>query len=373
MKPYLLFLLTILSAITQSLGQTTPKSSELKEQWDWKQDQKGSQRIWQEQEDLAFHSLKKWQTNAVLIIKNDEIVYEKYANDFTQTRPHRLWSISKSFSSALIGKRLSEKQWPIHKLASDIMEELNQPIKRDITFRDLLQMSSGLAWNEFYEANPFSSHVVDMLYIENFKDMGLFTAKRKSRARPGNIFNYSSGETNLLMRLLKLTFEGQELYDDYPWNTLFDPIGITSATWEQDQSGSFVGSSYLFMTARDLARFGRLYLLQGKWQDGIEIIPKDFVMDSLKIAPAVCQTLKKKSRGTLTYGHHWWLNKKCPNDLENYIPGVDEDLFMALGHHGQILAVFPKQNAIAVRFGADKLEKFDRNTWIQLVYKALGE
>ena len=361
----------MMSTMTYSQDQVPSNEAGNEKVWDWTTSGPMNDKKWAGQESFAFHSKRKWQTDAVLIIKDDNIVYEKYAHGFTQNKPHRLWSISKSFASALIGKRLSQKGWPIIKKASEVLEELNKPIKKNITFRDFLQMSSGLAWNEFYEGNPFESHVVDMLYIENFKDMGLFTATREARARPGKIFNYSSGETNLLMKLLKQTFPTQEEYDNYPWDVLFNPLGITTATWEQDQAGNFVGSSYLFMTTRDLARFGRLYIKKGQWNKDKQIIPQNFVTDSLKVAPTSCQTYRKAKTDSLTYGYHWWLNQECPEKKKRSVPGVTNELFMALGHQGQVMAIFPKEKAIAIRLGADKLEKFDRNSWIKKVYKEL--
>lgn len=345
--------------------------------WDWKNAKETiAGTSWQSISDYAFSPAHKWQTNGVVIIKDDHILFEKYAHGFEANTPHRVWSISKSFTSALIGIRWQQLGWSFNKFAHELLNELKGPIKDQITMRHLLTMSSGLDWNEFYEKNPFQSHVVDMLYINNYKDMGLFTAKRPMKRYPGTFFNYSSGETNLIMRLLKQTFEEEQNYETFPWKELFNPLGITSATWEQDLANVYVGSSYLFMNARDLARFGRLYLNKGKWQENSEItqiVSERFVRESLKTSPAVCQTYKSGLQDLYTYGFQWWLNRECPNKKKRIYPELPQDVFMALGHHGQMLVVIPSENAIVVRFGADKKKRFPKEKWMAMVYKALKE
>lgn len=341
--------------------------------WNFKKEMNSSAR-WRESELFAFGEDKPWQTNGVLIIKDDTILFEKYANGFNEDSPHRLWSVTKSLSGALIGKRLEELKLNVDSPLHPFEFLLSKGLKRKLTFRNLLQMSSGLNWNEFYESNPFESHVVDMLYIKNYHDMGSFVAKRPLFHTPGQVFNYSSGETNLLMKILRQTFKTQEDYNDYPWQVLFEPLGIKSATWEQDKSGTFVGSSYGFMTANDLARFGRLMLAHGQWNEGektTQILPKEFVKESFKMAPAVCQTVSEGRTNRFGYGFQWWLNKECPNKKLRAYPDLPQTLKMALGHHGQGLFLFPELNAIVVRFGADKKERFKVNDWLKLVYKEL--
>lgn len=331
---------------------------------------------WSEAERFAFNPNKEkpWQTNAVLIIKDDTILFEKYANGVTKDTPHRLWSVSKSLAGALIGKRLQELNLDIEAPIYPYEPLLTDGLKRKLTFKNLLQMSSGLQWNEFYESNPFESHVVDMLYINNHEDMGTFVAKRPLYHMPGEVFNYSSGETNLLMKVLRQTFEKKQDYDDYPWNILFDPIGIQSATWEQDKSGTFIGSSYAFMTARDLARFGRLMMAGGVWKEGEKvqrILERNYVDKTFQMAPSVCQTISKGNTNRFGYGLQWWLNKECPNKKLRAYPDLPQTLKMALGHHGQSLILIPELNAIIVRFGADKLGRFKVNDWLKIVYGEL--
>lgn len=368
-----IFLLGIFSLC----GKAQESPTELKDQepvgFQWSIDLSESNK-WRDQETIAFNPEAKWQTNSVVIFHKDRIVYERYENGFNNEKPHRVWSVSKSLSSALWGIRLQElgKNENIH--ASQLSPLLSSPQQSEIRIKDLLQMSSGIRWNEFYEGNPFQSHVVRMLYLAARKDMATYTASQPMKDHPGQIFNYSSGETNLLMGILKNTFESEEEYANYPWEKLFQPLGMESVTWEKDGSGTFVGSSYLYMTPRDLARFGRLYLKKGIWekQQGlIQIIPERYVIDSLKPSPASCQNNRKGPRRKFTYGYQWWLNHVCPEKNIQSFPGSPSSIFMALGHHGQTMAVFPEQELIAVRFGADKKGKFDRRRWLASLTNAI--
>lgn len=339
--------------------------------WTWTENFSQSNQ-WREQEEIAFSSQEKWKTNAVIIIHGDEILFERYENGFNLKKPHRLWSVTKSFSSALWGIRLAELNKDESSKAYEFYPKLKSPIKEDIRIRDLLQMSSGIKWNEFYEGNPFQSHVVKMLYLNERRDMAEFTASQAPRDFPGKIFNYSSGETNLLMGMLKNTFSNLEEYENYPWEKLFKPLEMEGVTWEQDNSKTFIGSSYLFMPPRELAKLGRLYLKKGLWEEN-QILPRDFIRRSLMTSSASCQHITKGRMNKFTYGYHWWLNRKCPEKRINTHPDIPENVFMALGHHGQVLAVFPDSQLIVVRMGADKKGRFDRNRWLNSIYKKSKE
>lgn len=326
-----------------------------------------------EQAAIATNAKKRWSTNALLIIKQDQILFERYYNGFKKDQKQRLWSISKSFSSALIGVALKKGLLSLETKASEYFDNMKEKTKSTINVRHLLEMSSGLKWIEGYELNPFKSHVVAMLYLlhKSGKNMPSYVAKRTATHRPGRVFHYSSGETNLLLALLKRSLGNQEIYNDFPWKELFIPIGISDATWEQDLKGNLVGSSYLYLKARDLARLGRLYLEKGTWQNK-EVISKRFVANSLKPSSASCQSLPISKKFQYSYGYQWWLNGGCSeNPDRKAFKDLPSNTFFALGHHGQIMAVFPDLKAIAIRLGADKKGAFDRGQWLESVYKGL--
>lgn len=358
-------IMTFLSCLSFSLlAQTEPFFTESGQAFSFK-----------DQEDIAFDPRGKFSTNSVLIVRDQTILYERYANGFDKEKPHRLWSMTKSLSSLLVGMRLKDLDLTPERPISADLPTLSSYFKDQITVRHLLHMSSGLNWNEFYERNPFQSDVIEMLYLS--KDMGKFVASKESIAAPGTRFHYSSGETNLLMDWFKKTFKNDfQAHDLYPQKRLFDPLEVKDATWEQDASGTFVGSSYAYMSPRSLAKIGLLVLNEGKWplkesEEQSQLVDPLYLKDSFKLAPSVCQTnLSNLMKGS-SYGQHWWLNKACPGK-EKPFDKVSEDIILAYGHHGQTLVLFPKHNVVAIRFGADKEGTFSRYKWITSISKELN-
>ena len=147
--------------------------------------------------------------------------------------------------------------------------------KARITYRELLQMRSGIDFDEAYEFAPLFSSVLAMLYTRGRADMAAFAAAQPMAAEAGTVWRYKSGDSLILAAALR-DLVGADRYPDYPWTALFDRIGVTSAVWERDAAGTFVGSSYLYLTPRDLARIGLLYLRDGCWA-GTRILPEGWV------------------------------------------------------------------------------------------------
>jgi CubicO group peptidase (beta-lactamase class C family) len=210
--------------------------------------------------------------------------------------------------------------------------------RRAITLDQLLRMSSGLAFDETY--GPLSD-VTRMLY--RAPDMGAFAARSPLAAQPGRVWSYSSGTANLVARMLR-DLADRDLASQVRFanDRLFDPVGMTSAFFEPDASGSFVGSSYVFMTARDWARFGELHRLGGAW-DGRRILPEGWVRYVTTPAPAAPDGV---------YGAHWWLNAGDPADpARRAWPSLPADTYAAEGHSGQYVVVVPSAKLVVVRLG----------------------
>ncbi len=308
-------------------------------------------------------------TNALFIYLDGHVIKHSTYNGFKKNQPHRQWSISKSFTSALVGiaiqKNIITLETPVSKFYS-----LDKNTKYVPNLKDLLGMSSGLDWNEGYEGSPLKSNVIAMLYTQGFKDMATYTANRPSKYIPGEHFYYSSGETNLIMGMLKKSL-GIHDYASFPWTALFDPLEIKTATWEKDKSGTFVGSSYLYMSPEDLAKFGLLYLNKGKFQ-GKKILDKKWVEFSYTLAPPFYKMKFKNKEKVETYGAQWWLNLDLPNENNTRpYPGLPTDAYLALGHHGQLLAIVPSKKLIIVRNGADTDKKLDKVKFFKLLMEAL--
>jgi CubicO group peptidase (beta-lactamase class C family) len=293
-----------------------------------------------------------------LLWENGKIVYEKYAHGFNEKHPHLLWSATKSVAATLIGLAIKDEQIDLSDKASKYYPLLRTSTHQDITVQNLLNMSSGISWKETYENDPWTSDVISMLYWKGFSDMASYTASKKMEHTPGSFFYYSSGETNLLMAVLQGAL-GAQKYKRYPWTHLFDQLDIKSATWEKDNAGNFIGSSYLYLTPRDFVKIGQLYLQNGQWQ-GKQLLPESWVKFSTTPAAAAVDE---------SYGGHWYMNNKIPKDGKRPYPNAPHDVYLALGHHGQMLFVIPSQKRIFIRFGADKAGAIS----LDMIFKLIGE
>ena len=232
-----------------------------------------------------------------------------------------------------------------------------------ITLGHLLNWASGLDWQEDYEYAPLKSSVVAMLYTRGHRDMAAFTAGHDAYAAPGQAFRYSSGDSNLLAAALK-TMVGPERYADYPWTALFEPLGIRHAVWESDASGTFVASSYAYLTARDLARVGLLMARGGRWNDR-QLLPEDWVAFNLKPFAGY-----KAQQDEAVPGGHWWLNRPVDGAPSPW-PDAPPDTFAALGHWGQALYVMPSEKLVIVRYADDRDGSYQHNELLKRVLQAV--
>ncbi|MCB1173520.1 MAG: serine hydrolase [Leptospiraceae bacterium] len=304
-------------------------------------------------------------SDALVIIRNGKLVYEKYDRNYTKDSRHLIWSISKSFVNALYGIAVQEGRLKIDYPAAQYYKALDTSDKRSMTLRHILNMSSGIYWQEDYEYAPLKSSVVAMLYTRGRDDMAAFTARQEMRTEPGQYLYYSSGDSNLLMGILKNVLKAE--YDEYPWQKLFAVLGMQTAVWERDASGTFVGSSYIYCSARDLARFGYLYLADGIWQNR-RLLPEGWVDFTRTPAPAHTTTLDNDELLEYQMTAQWYSNLDIPNSRYSAPwPDAPRDTFAGLGHWGQRLFVIPSLNMIVVRFGDDRDGSFNINTFLKLV------
>ncbi len=264
---------------------------------------------------------------AFVVLHEGAIVAEHYREGITADTRLLSWSMGKSFTNALVGLMAGDGLVDIH--APMDIPQWRDDNRKAITLNDLMQMQSGLEWNENYGNR---SDVNLMLHRE--EDMGLFALSKPLMAKPGTHWYYSSGSTNIVMRYLRGKFASDTEFLTYIRSRLFEPLGIRNACFEPDMSGTPVGSSYLYVTARDYARFGQLYL-----DDGLvgptRILPEGWV--SYTATPA------SDSQGG--YGAFFWLNqnKKCPD--------APEDMFSCQGHDGQEIYIIPSRDLVVVVLG----------------------
>lgn len=299
-------------------------------------------------------------TDALLVMRDGQVVYERYAGATTVDTPHLTWSISKSIMATVLGVAFGEGRFQLDDPVAKFYPPFNA--HPDITLEDLMQWSSGLGWQEDYEYAPLNSSVVAMLYTRGRDDMARFTAEHVSVHPPGTTFLYSSGDSNVLSAALK-GMVGEQAYPDYPWTALFEPLGIRSAVWETDASGTFVGSSYSYMTARDLARIGLLMQRGGRW-NGQPLLPKAWV--DFVLAPFADQQPNVEASGG-----QWWLNRTASGEKGPW-PNAPTDTFAALGHWGQALYVVPSAGLVIVRYADDRDGSYSHDQLLRLAIAAFG-
>jgi CubicO group peptidase (beta-lactamase class C family) len=234
---------------------------------------------------------------------------------------------------------------------------------RKIRIRDLLSMTASLAWSESYEGDIEESTVMRMLYLDGQADMARFAAAQPMLAEePGTRWLYSSGNANILMGILKATYGDR--YATAPWDLLFTPLGMPidkqkkiGAVVERDASGTFVGSTYIHLTPRDMARLGYLYLTDGIW-NGRRLLPEGWVAQARRFN-AGQKNLRFGSdyvdyidREGIYSDGAFWLNVKVPG-LKVQFPNSPRDTFFAAGHYGQLIVILPTQRLVLARTGHD--------------------
>lgn len=264
---------------------------------------------------------------AVVVVKGGRIVGEGYSEGFDADTPLLGWSMTKTVTAGLIGTLVGSGKMSLEDKLSDSYSAWVQDERKDISVKDMLAMAGGLQWNEEYGD---VSDVTRMLYLKD--DMAAFAADRPADAKIGTDFNYSSGTTTALSRVWQDKVGNGSL--SYPKEALFGPLGMASAILETDAADTFVGSSYMYATARDWARFGQLLLQKGVW-NGQQILPEGFV-DWMFEPVAVSDDLYAKG--------HLWL--EAPGGFPPF-----EDSVWLQGHDGQFIGVFPSHDLVVVRLG----------------------
>ena len=264
---------------------------------------------------------------AFVVLHEGKVVAERYREGITAGTRLLSWSMAKSFTNALVGIMSGDGLVDIY--APTGIPEWQGDERAAITLNDLMQMQSGLEWNEDYGNR---SDVNLMLHRE--QDMGLYAINKPLEHKPGTFWYYSSGSTNIIMRYLRGKFASDTEFLRYCRERLFAPLGIRNAVFEPDMNGTPVGSSYLYVTAREFASFGQLYLDDGVFQ-GQRILPEGWV--EYTVTPA------SDSKGG--YGSFFWLNKN------KYWQDAPEDMFHCQGHDGQEVFILPSKDLVVVTLG----------------------
>lgn len=281
-------------------------------------------------DDLPAAEAERLGTRGVVVVKDGELVAERYADGFDATTPQLGWSMSKSVANLLTGVLVEQG---VVALDDDGLYPEWTDERADITIEQLLRQTSGLEWDETYD---LSTPITRMLYLES--DMGAYVARQPLVHEPGTVQQYSSGNTTLLCSVLA---ERTGLGADLPRQVLLGPLGMSSAVFEPDAAGTPVCSSYLWATPRDWAAIGQFALQDGEW-NGEQLLPEGWMEQSLTLTDV--EETDDPGNGMS------WRGNVLPDGGLRW-PELPDDTFSATGHDGQKIIVVPSEELVVVRLG----------------------
>jgi CubicO group peptidase (beta-lactamase class C family) len=295
---------------------------------------------------------------AFVAVQGGRVVAERYGPGVDPSTTLISWSMAKSVTQAAVGMLVRDGLLdPDGPAEVPEWQERGDP-RRNITVRDLLAMRSGLRFVEDY-VDESRSDCLEMLWGSGAEDVAGYAASLPLEHPVGTVFNYSSGTTNILSRLVGDVVAGgigrsnQQTTADFLADRILDPLGMRSGTVTFDAAGTWVGSSYLFATARDFARFGLWYLRGGRW--GSEQLLDPAWIDSARTRHSI------DDETGWGYGEHWWVR--------------DDDLgtFWASGYEGQLTMCVPALDLVIVRLGKTPSElRPHRERFVQDVLSCFG-
>jgi hypothetical protein len=290
-------------------------------------------------------------TRSVVIIHNGELIRSVHARGFTAMTPQYSASMAKTVSAALVGILVAQGKMAVTDKAL-LPEWTKDPAdpRAAISVNHLLNMESGLDFNEDYGAGGDPAR---MLYAEN--SASLYAAAKPRREAPGTRWYYSSGDTNILMRVARLKSGlSQAEWNRFPKDALFAPLNLRTALFEQDSEGDFIGSTFVFMGAHDWARFGLMLADNGQHQ-GQQILPAEWVQRM--------STPTALSAGR--YSTQTW--------FRGGIPGQKARTMELAGFGGQYVTIIPETRTVIVRLGFHpNTAAWDHGKFLSRVLPALG-
>jgi CubicO group peptidase (beta-lactamase class C family) len=298
-------------------------------------------------------------TRAVVVMYRGRVIAERYAPGFDATMPLLGWSMTKTATATLVG--LLVKQHRLDVNASALLPEwrdAGDPRAR-ITLDELLRMTSGLQFNEDYDHPP--SDVAVMLYAQ--RDGAAYAADKPLAFPPGTHWQYSSGTSAIVARVIRAAFgDDDAAYLQFPAHALFAPLGMRSAVFEPDASGTLAGASFMYASARDWATFGQFLMQDGVW-NGTRLLPEGWVRYMTRATPQAPRQ---------DFGAHLWVKVPEPfNSRTSPAPALPADTFHAVGHEGQFVSVMPSRQLVVVRLGLSRPESaWDHETFLAQILGA---
>jgi CubicO group peptidase (beta-lactamase class C family) len=298
-------------------------------------------------------------SDALLVMRDGKVLTESYGRGYDAETKHLSWSMAKTVAGILVAQEIDRGTMSTTSPIRAYLPEV--PTSARVV--DVLQMSSGIRFSEEYSGVPVNSDATRMLYMQGPQSgFAPFVASLPARtdAKPGDHFYYSSGDSNLLMAALRNVQPSQAAYDAIPFERFFAPLGISDATFEQDSKGIFVGSSYIYLSARDFAKIGTLLVERGK-HDGQTIIPEWYFELMTHVAPGVSERALPGTSQTRAYSSMVTTNLPiAARGLPSEYADLPTDALLMIGHQGQLVVASPSQKLVIVRLAMDKGDVFDR-------------
>ena len=290
--------------------------------------------------DWAFErATSEQKTISLLVVHKGEIVHERYAPGFDMDTRTRTWSTAKSVGATLIGMLVDQKRMaldaPLEFDWYPSVATAEKDPRREITLRHVLNMSSGL---ESIDNNRLEYATGSGLSYWAGASSVTGARNRALIREPGTRFDYENYDTLLAVYAMKLALDGEKDYAEFPRKALLDRIGMRNTLVSTDRFGDFILSSQVYTNARDLARFGLLYLNEGVW-NGERLLSKEWIDFVRSPAPST------EEIGNI-YGGQWWL---VPDDRDD----VPKDAYATAGNRGQFTIVVPSHDLVIVRRGLD--------------------
>jgi CubicO group peptidase (beta-lactamase class C family) len=267
--------------------------------------------------------------DSLLVVRHGRIVTEAYYAPYTADIPHEIFSSTKAVTGTLLGMvykdgLLDRLDHPMLDFFTDRHVANVDDRKKAITVQNLLDMTSGLDWDQGFEGGKQQS-MNDLYRSSNWTQ---FILDRPMAHPPGEVYNYSNGNPDLVSAIItKLT---RKLAEDYAREKLFAPLGIVDWHWDRDPQGLTIGEGMLYLLPRDMAKIGYLYLRHGEWE-GKRLLPPGWA----DILNHTIVNMHASYDPNQSYSNFFWV-----------FP--DKHVYMANGKNGQLIVVFPDLDVVAV-------------------------
>ena len=315
---------------------------------------------------IEFAATPSYNTDGLVVVRKGHIVGEAYFGNFRIDAKHVSHSMAKSFTSSLVGIAIDKEQIggvdeKICKFYNEWNCDDQNDLRSRITLRHAMTLTTGLQWKEDW--SKWDPNTNDALKMGASGHFVKYMAQRNGLYEPGERFVYSTGDPMLLSRVIQ-TATGMTAFE-YAGQNLFEPLNITSVSWDQDADGYTSTAWGLHTTVRDYAKFGYLFLNKGQWEDR-QVVSAAWVEKSTRTDPSVGMWGG--------YGYLWHVNlpyrlkwNRSPVSLD----AIPRDGYMAEGVKGQSIVIIPSRDLVVVRVANETADHMDLVKFLTMILEAI--